>query len=92
MFFKKILTLDGRAWIATALNAVAMGFQLFALLKAGPEATKGISLITMAIFLYGQITFAQIGKRDSVPHLKWGMIASALITTVIVGYCIWHRF
>ena len=73
----RLLTLEGRAWSASFLNVAAMALQLFALWNTW--SLKGVSVGMLGIFLYVQITFAQVGRRDKSSALFWGMVASAAL-------------
>lgn len=88
----KFFDLNRRAWTATILNVVAMSAQLKVLVQAGREGAQHVSLVMMVIFLFGQITFAQVGHATKQRHLKWGMIFSAVVTAIIVSYCVWYRW
>jgi uncharacterized protein with PQ loop repeat len=80
--FKKFISLDYRIWVAGILNVVAMVFQLAAVIQAG--STAGLSRAMLVIFLFVQLTFAQVGWRTNVMGQFWSMILSAVITTVVL--------
>ncbi len=52
----------------------------------------GTSLGMLAIFLYVQITFAQLGHRDKSWALFWGMAISGVITSAIIVLVVYVRF
>jgi uncharacterized protein with PQ loop repeat len=86
----KVLSLNSRAWQASFLNVLAMALQLFTLCTT--KNIGGISLGMLGIFLYVQVTFAQVGHRDKSWALFWGMAASALLTTTIIIFVLYLRF
>jgi hypothetical protein len=87
---QKFFSLDNRAWSASFVNILAMALQFWTLLTT--RNVGGISLGMLAIFLYVQITFAQVGRRDKSWALFWGMAISAVITTTIILFVIYVRF
>lgn len=81
--FKKFFSLDYRVWVAGFLNVVAMLFQLAAIIQAG--STAGVSRAMLVIFLFVQLTFAQVGWRTNVMGQFWSMILSAGVTTAVLA-------
>jgi len=75
---KKLFSLDNRTWSASFFNVVAMASALWALLNA--KNANGTSLLMLFIFLYVQITYAQLGYRSRSQALLWGMVLSAVCT------------
>ncbi len=86
----KLLSLNSRAWSASFFNVAAMALQLRALWTT--KNVGGISLGMMVIFLYVQITFAQVGYRDKSWALFWGMVFSAIFTAAIIAFVLFVRF
>jgi hypothetical protein len=86
----KIFSLNNRAWSASFFNVLAMALQFWTLWTT--RNIGGISLGMMAIFLYVQITFAQIGRRDKSWALFWGMVFSAIFTMAIIAFVLYARF
>lgn len=87
---KKILSLDSRAWSASFLNAAAMANGFWTLWTS--RNVSGTSLVMMAIFLYVQITYAQVGYKTKSLALLWGMVISAVFTTAIIVFVLYIRF
>lgn len=79
---KKLFSLNNRAWSASFFNVVAMFLQFWAIWST--RNSGGVSLGMMAIFLYVQITYAQVGYRDKSWALFWGMILSACFTVSVI--------
>ncbi len=90
MPFDKLFSLDGRAWSASFVNIVAMALQFWALWTT--NNVGGTSLGMLAIFLYVQITFAQLGRRDKSWALFWGMAISGVITTAIILFVVYIKY
>ena len=87
---KEILSLNNRAWSASFFNVLAMALQFYTLWTT--KNVGGVSLGMLAIFVYVQTTFAQVGYRDKSWALFWGMVVSAFITTAIVLLVVYVRF
>lgn len=87
---RKLLSLDNRAWSASFFNVLAMASQFWTLWTT--RNIGGTSLVMMVIFLYVQITFAQVGYRTKSRALFWGMVVSALFTTAIIVLMLYVRF
>lgn len=75
-------SLENRVWAASFLNVAAMGFQLWAVLSLGSVA--GLSRMMLVIFLFVQVTFAQVAAEKKIVGQFWGMVVSALITTILL--------
>ncbi len=86
---KYFLSLEGRVWSASILNAVAVGAQLLTLLTTKNPA--GLSLIMLGIFLYVQVTYAQLGWRTKQWAMLGGMAASAVFSTAVIVLAIIFR-
>jgi len=87
---KKLLSLDNRAWSASFLNAAAMANGFWTVWTS--RNVSGTSLVMMVIFLYVQVTYAQIGYRDKSRALFWGMVVSAVFTIAIILFVLYFRF
>ena len=86
---KRLLSLEARVWSASILNAVAVGAQLWTLIVTKNPA--GLSLIMLGIFLYMQVTYAQLGLRTKQRAMFWGMAASAVFTSTIIALALLLR-
>lgn len=86
---KRLLSLEARVWSASILNAVAVGAQLWTL--AVTKNPAGLSLIMLGIFLYMQVTYAQLGFRTKQRAMFWGMAASAFFTSAIIVLALLFR-
>lgn len=86
---KRLLSLEARVWSASILNAVAVGAQLWTLVVTKNPA--GLSLIMLGIFLYMQVTYAQLGFRTKQRAMFWGMAASAAFTSAIIVLALLFR-
>ena len=86
---RRLLSLENRAWSASFFNVLAMALQFRALWKSWDPS--GLSLGMLVIFLYVQVTFAQVGRKTKERALFWGMVLSAAFTTAIVVLSIWIR-
>ncbi|OGZ44803.1 MAG: hypothetical protein A2844_01225 [Candidatus Ryanbacteria bacterium RIFCSPHIGHO2_01_FULL_48_80] len=86
---KHLLSLEARVWSASILNAVAVGAQLWTLVVTKNPA--GLSLIMLGIFLYMQVTYAQLGLRTKQRAMFWGMATSAVFTSAIIVLALLFR-
>jgi len=81
MKLSQILSLDGRAWSANFCNVAALALQLYTVVAT--RNVGGLNLGMLVIFLYVQITFAQVGYRDKSRALFWGMALSVAIIAIV---------
>lgn len=79
---RKLFSLENRAWSASFFNIAAMALQFWTLWTT--RNPGGLNFGMLAIFLYVQVTFAQVGYRDKSWALFWGMVFSAIFTTAII--------
>lgn len=86
---KKVFNLENSLWCSNILNAVGLGFQLATLIQT--HIASGLSLPMFVIFLYAQINLTVKGYRIKSGGQFWGMLASAIITTITIVLIMLYR-
>jgi uncharacterized protein with PQ loop repeat len=82
-------TLETHVWASSFLNAVFLGFQLFRLWQT--KSAKGLSLIMLFGFLYGQVIYTLYGYRVQQNGILYGVGASAVITSLVIYLAVKYR-
>lgn len=77
------LSLENRVWAASFLNVAAMLFQLWAVIEAGSAA--GVSRAMLVIFIFVQVSFAQVAQEKKIRAQFLGMVASAVVSVLILA-------
>jgi hypothetical protein len=81
--------LDSHVYAASFLNAAFLLIQLVRILVT--KSVQGLSLIMFVGFLYMQIVYAIFGYKQDQQGLMWGMVASAIISAIIISQIFWRR-
>ncbi len=77
-----IISMHGRAYMAGLGNALVLALQLVQIIHTHKVA--GLSIPMFAGFLFIQLTFMEVGWKTKQRGMFIGMLASALITVVII--------
>lgn len=84
-----IFNLDAHVWAASILNAFFLLVQMISVVRT--RKVEGLSLVAFGGWLYIQIVYAIFAYRGGYWNIFWGMIASAILSIILITLIIQWR-